>query len=324
NTVTGTVTLDSRYNLSNSYTFTATDDCEVGSRVNLLKTTQGGSEPLGGWTFKLYTGPDGFNAGTLLATDNTPPALLDFGNILLSAGSTYTICEENVPAGWTSVWMVDTNADGVVDTTVTAYNPNATDTPPQDLGNRCVDFGAFTSISIPAGGTLLFQVDNSFPEGDQRTPGYWKNWSSCSGGNQYEKAIAKGGGAEGFWTLDELLTNPGFLIGDLVLGDGDCEIAVEVLNKSDVNTGKKMASDAAYNLATALFAAMLNDAAGAGTCPVIDQAILDAQALLVDIGFDGTGKYLPPNSKGLKATQRQQALAYAELLDDYNNGLVCP
>ena len=103
NTVHTTAALATKYGLPNTYAKDAKGDCRVGGRVNVVKTTQGGSAPVGGWTFKLYSGPDGFDTGTLLATDNTPPDTLDFGNLNLDPTKTYTVCEENVPAGWTSV-----------------------------------------------------------------------------------------------------------------------------------------------------------------------------------------------------------------------------
>jgi hypothetical protein len=321
NTESVTVTLDARYQLANTYTATATGTCDVGGRINLLKLTDGVEHPTMQWTFKVYDGPNGFG-GTAIATDTAPPALLDFGNVNLDPTKTYTVCEENVPAGWTSMWMIDTDNDGVADTIVPAYNPNATDNPPQDLGNRCFEFGAGTSYPIPAGGTLVFKVDNSFPGGDPRTPGYWKNWSSCTNGGQYAHSVEAGGGAAGFWSLDELLNDPGFTIGDLVLGAGDCADAVNILDKSDLN-GKKKASDAAYNLATALLAAKLNFAAGAATCQAAQDAAMAAQQLLDNINFTGTGDYLTSKAKGPAATQRNLANQLAAILDQYNNGNLC-
>jgi hypothetical protein len=236
------------------------------------------------------------------------------------------------------MWKVDTDNDGVADTIINPYNPDADNPVPEDLGNRCIDFGAGTDFPIPAGGTLVFEVDNSFPGGDARTPGYWKNWSSCSNGGQYAHAQAEGGGANGFWTLDELLNNPGFTIGDMTLNgvwnddpylfqnaplNNDCVEAVRILDKSDAKTGKKKASDAAYNLATALLAAKLNFAAGAATCQAAQDAALSAQALLDQINFTGTGDYLTSKAKGAQATLRNQALALQAILDDYNNNELC-
>jgi uncharacterized repeat protein (TIGR01451 family) len=347
NTVHTKAKLAAKYGLPNEYLKDANGDCRVGSRVNVVKTTQGGNAPVGGWTFTLYSGPDGFDSGTLLKTDNTPPDTLDFDNLNLDPTKTYTVCEENVPAGWTSIWKVDTNGDGTADTIINPYNPNADDNPAQDLGNRCIDFGAGTDFPLSAGKTLVFQVDNSFPGGEPRTPGYWKNWSSCTGGNQYANAIAKGGGAAGFWTLDELLNNPGFLIGDMKVngvwndaGDlfllptpknNDCVEAVRILDKSDAKDGKKRANDAAYELATALFAAKLNLAAGAETCQAVQDAVNAGQALLANnpndpvpgINFTGTGSYLPSTVKNGLAVLRTKALQLATTLDNYNNGNLC-
>lgn len=321
NIVNVTVTLDPQYNLSNTFTDSASAECDVAEHVTVLKTTQG-VESSDVWTFRLYTGPDGFDSGALLATDMTPPALLDFGNIVIDPTNTYTVCEEDVPAGWTSTWMVDTDNDGIADTLIGAYNPNADDPTPEDLGNRCVDFGAGTTIPIPAGGTLVFAVDNTRPEGDARTPGYWKNWNSCSGGRQYQTALNHGGGAEGYWTVDELLALfPGtFVVGDLIIDN--CDDAVNILDKSDLS-GKKKANDAAYNLATALLAYEFNIAAGAGTCAAATTAAADAQALLDLIDFDGMGNYLGPKVKNAAAVQRQQALTLQGILDDYNNNVLC-
>ena len=338
NTVHSTAVLAATYGLPNTFAKDATGDCRIGGRMNLLKTTQGGSAPVGGWTFKLYSGPDGFDGGTTLATDNTPPDLLDFGNYNLDPTKAYTVCEENVPAGWTSVWKVDTNGDGTADTIINPYNPNADDTPAADIGNRCIDFGAGTDFSLTAGGTLVFQVDNSFPGGEPRTPGYWKNWSSCTGGNQYRNAVNRGGGAAGFWTLDELLNNPGYDVGKMRLNgvwdddqfkfqnaplNNDCVEAVRILDKSDAKDGKKKANDAAYELATALLAAKLNLSAGAESCQTVLNAVTAGQKLLYDISFTGTGAYLPSTVKNGLVAIRAQALSLATTLDQYNNGNVC-
>ena len=103
--------------------------------------------------------------------------------------------------------------------------------------------------------------------------------------------------------------------------NNDCVEAVRILDKSDAKTGKKAASDAAYELATALLAARLNFAAGAETCAAAQNAATAGQALLVQIKFTGTGTYL--TSKVGNQTLRSQALALATTLDQYNNGNVC-
>jgi hypothetical protein len=103
----------------------------------------------------------------------------------------------------------------------------------------------------------------------------------------------------------------------------DCVESVRILDKTDAGTNKKKASDAAYELATALFAAKLNLAAGAETCAAVQAAVGSGQTLLATINFTGTGDYLGSKVKGTKATQRSQALSLAKTLDMYNNGLVC-
>jgi hypothetical protein len=76
NTVTGTVTLDDRYGLDNSYQFSESGSCDVGGRVNLLKLTQGVESTEMVWTFRLYDGPDGFG-GNQIAVDTTTQQFAD-------------------------------------------------------------------------------------------------------------------------------------------------------------------------------------------------------------------------------------------------------
>ena len=97
-----------------------------------------------------------------------------------------------------------------------------------------------------------------------------------------------------------------------------CAQGVLILDHRDF-TGKKKASDAAYNLARNLLAAKLNLAAGAETCPEVVSAVEDGDYLLMAIGFDGIGK------PGLRPKDDlyQDANALATTLDDYNNGELC-
>jgi hypothetical protein len=85
------------------------DNVEMG-RVNLLKLTNGLPTTNQVWSFTLY---DAY--GNAVATDGTPPALLDFGNVDLIPGATYTVCESPIPASWTVQWAVDENGNGVID-----------------------------------------------------------------------------------------------------------------------------------------------------------------------------------------------------------------
>jgi archaellum component FlaG (FlaF/FlaG flagellin family) len=268
NTVNGSATYTDDAGTPTTIEHEASGSCRVGSRDNVLKWTQGAVDPTQTWTFGIWDGVDGFG-GTQLASSNTSGDLdgvLEFGNYNLDSLQAYTLCEESVPAGWTSFWQVDTNNDGVADTTVIPYNPNFSDSPPQDLGNRCVDFGAGTGVDLLAdGGTLFFQVNNTYPGGEPRTPGYWKNWNRCTGGGQAENADRNGGWQEGFWLLEDVL-DPDIGGGITWFGQYSittCEQAVSILDQRDTATGQKMSSDAAYTLAMHLLAAQLNFAAGA-------------------------------------------------------------
>jgi hypothetical protein len=278
---------------------------EKRGQVVVNKATAGIIDPLHQWEFTL-TGPDVIG-GSDVTTNDTSDAVtgvVDFGGRWLIPGETYTLCEVNIPAGWTTEWTFQGSA-------VTPYNPDALpgDPTPEDLGTRCYDF------SVTAGQTVTFAINNVPPPGgDQRTIGYWANWNRCTGGRQDDVADRNGGAAEGFFLLEDVLP---ILIGDLNVTT--CEQGVSILKKQDL-TGKKMASDAAYALAAQLLAAEANLAAGAAECGV--QTTVDAaQALLASIDFDGTGAFLGSKSKD---PNRAIALALAATLDDYNNGLLCP
>ncbi|TLN24846.1 hypothetical protein FDZ71_01745 [bacterium] len=321
NTITVNATLPARYALSNSYEKEATGVCPIASRINLKKTTNGAVNPLVYWTFSLYAGPQQGNPpaflGSALTSSSTGgdiDGILEFNGISLNPLATYTVCEIGAPAGWTSDWMADANYDGAVETAMTAFNPNAFSVPPEDLGNRCVDVGAGTPFPLTGGATAYFEVNNSEHGGQTRTPGYWKNWSTCSGGNQVA-AAAKNGGVEAGWhLLDDLLP---ITWGSFVIDT--CSEGRAVLDKRDVVSDKKKASDAAFNLATHLMAAQLNFAAGAGSCPQATQAAADAQALLIRLGFNGTGSYLVKSN----AADYKLAQSLAATLDAYNNGMLC-
>lgn len=220
----------------------------------------------------------------------------------LLAPGTYRVCELNNAVTFSATATLDGGA-------ATLINPDL----PQDLGNRCVD------VTLAYGGDrIVVFTNNPPPGGDARTIGYWKNWSSCTGGNQIAVATRKG-------LLDKTLdfylpSNPAvFPIGDIT--SLTCLQAVALLDKSDISTGKKMASDPAYNLAAQFFAAKLNYAAGAKQCPLATTAIAQAQALLDAINFTGIGAY----KASMSAAQQTLANSLATTLDSYNNNtLACP
>jgi hypothetical protein len=295
--------------------------------VDLLKLTNGVEDPNMTWSFTL-DGP-GVNVG-----DSTPPTLVDFNMAKLIPGEEYTLCETGIPPSWTLEWQVDTDGDGTPDTIIPmvagvnndpvdpetgfsrVYDPNYVAPPAQFTNDtRCVNF------VVDAGETLSFQIDNRRPGGEPRTIGFWKNWNNCTGGNQPQTAAANGGPDDGWFILDDLLNDPGFTIGVLQLGGEDCAAAVAILNKSDIESGKKKASDAAYGLAAQLLAAQLNLSAGAETCQAVVDAVNAGQILLANIRFDGTGDYLKGGKNA--GAQRAQANALASTLDEYNNGNLC-
>ena len=225
----------------------------------------------------------------------------------LTPGS-YTVCELNLAVAWNTTATIQVN-DGAA-TPLTLTNPGASQTPSEDFGTRC---GTFT-IAYAQTVTVIF-TNTPPPGGTARTIGYWKNWSSCSqsNGGQYTKAVARGDFDR---TLDGNLPQT---IGILVLPAtaAGCADAVDILNKSRIDTGRKMASDPAFNLAAQLLAAQLNFRSGAYQCPEAVTVAALAQAALVELEFDGIRH--KPISKTLAATLN----GYATTLDKYNHNTLC-
>lgn len=290
-------------------TFTSTER----GMAELLKLTNGAADPAMQWSFTL-NGPE------VVATDSTPPPVVDFGGAKLVPGETYTLCETGIPPSWTIQWAVDANGNGMIDVNETlpfvgaktgnlyeVYDPTYGQ-PGAVNDTRCVDF------EVEPGEMISFIIDNQRPGGEPRTPGYWKNWNSCTGGNQTLTAAKNGGPAAGWFLLDDLLPTT---LGSFTVQS--CAQGVNILDKRDL-AGRKQANDGAYELAAMLLAAKLNLAAGAETCPAVLDAVAAGDALLQSIGFNGTGSYLTTKDKTGK---RQMALNLAYTLDQYNNGALC-
>jgi hypothetical protein len=302
-TVTGSDGQTDSANADTTYTCNA-------SFVDIYKTTNGEpASPSVDITFVLYAGETPLE--TISTLNNG--ASLEF-QTALRPGDPYTICEYPVPAGYT----MEVTSNGQI---VPTYpGPPGEANPTGEI--QCFDFTAGET-----GTTLSFQIDNRYPGGAPRTPGYWKNWSTCTGGNQVATAAKLGGVAEGVYLLDDLLPQ---IVGSFEISD--CEVGVSVLDSRSIDKGKKMANDAAYKLARNLLAARLNQDAGAcvpvGTWPYndddlsFDQVLTAADTLLTDVGFDGTGKYLDPKNKQ-DADLRADALYLAGIIDDYNNSQLC-
>ncbi len=268
------------------------------AHVKVIKTTNGVVNSTLHWQFTLKGPGVDLSDDTYGKLDGT----LDFG--MLAPGVQYTLCEINVAAGWTGTWMLN----------------GAPITPVLDgtAGTLCYQF------TPDPNAVLTFEVNNTYPQGTPRTIGYWKNWNACSTGNQALVAARNGGSANGFWLVEDLL--PIELVPAGITGSAftvaTCETAVRVLDMSDVASGAKMASDAAYSLAAQLLAALFNQGADATWCTGVNTAVTSAKALLDGINFNGTGNYLGPQADD--QALRAEATSLAGTLDMYNNGNLCP
>jgi beta-propeller repeat-containing protein len=259
--------------------------------ARVVKTVNGAA-PSGGqsFAFELRQGASATSAGTILESKSATAAnggVIDFATTLVRA-TTYALCETVMPG-----WMTTLAPPFYV-----VYNPSG------DNSTVCTDF------TVQPGETKSFAIDNKPPPGGlARTIGFWKNWASCASSNGKQKPV-----------LDQTLAaaDPaGITIGTLTLHSGDCLKAIRLLNKSTIDTGNKMASDPAFNLAAQLLAAKLNVVAGAGTCPAAVNAINNGQALLAATHFNGS------THDKLSPAQATQANSLATTLDRYNNNLLC-
>jgi hypothetical protein len=95
----------------------------------------------------------------------------------------------------------------------------------------------------------------------------------------------------------------------------DCQKAVNLLNKSTINNGKKMASDPAFNLAAQLLAAQLNFTAGAAKNGTVITAVNQAVLLLGKYKFDGI------THTAINAADAATMNNLAKILDNYNNNI---
>jgi hypothetical protein len=281
----------SNIGLSAGETVTCTFTNTKRGKAKVIKTVNG-ALPSGtqSFVFQLRSGASATQAGTTLESGTANAAnggIINF-NPLLVPGTTYALCEIVMPG-----WMTTLGPPFYV-----VYNPSG------DNSTVCTDF------TVDPGVTKEFAIDNKPPPGGlARTIGFWKNWASCAQSSGKQKPV-----------LDQTLAlaEPiGVQIGDLVLHAGDCLKAVRILDKSTIDSGKKMSSDPAFNLAGQLLAAKLNVVAGAGTCPAAVTAINSAQALLDAINFNGI------THATMTTAQKNQANNLATTLDRYNNNLLC-
>jgi hypothetical protein len=152
--------------------------------------------------------------------------------------------------------------------------------------------------------------------GQPRSPGYWIAWSTCGENSQAEAAASNGGREAGWYLIDDFLESPGVAVGDHLLGS--CEAAVDLLSTRDV-AGPDRSDDPTYQLASQVLTAELNLNAGAESCPVIDQTLVVAHALLAAADFDGAGA-----DPGVwTGPQSEAAARLIPLIRDYNAAELC-
>ena len=117
--------------------------------------------------------------------------------------------------------------------------------------------------------------------------------------------------------MDDLLTDPGVLIGSIAVET--CTQGVNLLQARDLQ-GISRENDAAYTLAAQLLAAQLNLAVASEYCLASDQAVSQAQLLLMELNFDGTTSSLGPP---IANANTEEAKKLTDRLAGYNNGTLC-
>jgi hypothetical protein len=172
----------------------------------------------------------------------------------------------------------------------------------------------------------VFHVNNRRPPGGfALTVGYWKNWASCTKSalkqkNSLDQTLYLYGSnglvvsaTSGGWPVFGATYYLKLVAGSNPNAATDCSKAVNLLNKTTITSGKKMASDPAFNLAAQLVAAELNYKAGAATTVTtqINQAVL----LLGKYHFDGN------THTNISAADAAAMNALATALDNYNNNV---
>jgi hypothetical protein len=271
-----------------------------------------GAAPSGNqsFAFELLQGADTTHPGTLLETEYANAGdggIVSFTHKLVPTQQ-YQMCEQVLP-GWNTTLGPD------------LFVPNSI-IPPNLTTDQSSVLVCTTFTATP--GTDSFTVDNAPPPGGRAlTIGFWKSWASCANNNGGQKPVldqtllAAGSIviANSYLTLIDTFTTPNKA--------SDCAAAVDLLNKSTINTcGKgsnmKEASNPGFNLAAQELGAELNNVAGAGMCSAEMNAISSAQTLLGKYKFNGC---IIPKFSSADATTAN-SLAYT--LDLYNNNLLCP
>jgi hypothetical protein len=161
---------------------------------------------------------------------------------------------------------------------------------------------------------LLYQSNGG---GEPRGTGYWLAWNTCVEGNQSAMAKANGGRAAGWTLLDDLLADPGILMG--LEQVKTCEQAAAILQDQPA-AGEDETHSAFYRLAAELLTAQLNLAVPAETCPAVEQAVQAGQLLLISAGYGGNESPLAPKDP---VQDGQLADFLTDQLTEYNAGQLC-
>jgi hypothetical protein len=301
-------------------TVTCTFRNQARGSAAVVKTLSGSPIPVGSphaFTFQLRQGATPVDAGTLLESKVANAAnggAFGFTSALVP-GTTYQVCEIVMP-GWS--------------TTLGTFVPDSFLPPDGAVPDPLVDNSVLCgNFSVSPGQTMSFAVNNTPPPGGRAlTIGFWKNWSSCSGGQQAPVLDRTLTSMEPTGVVLSAAGTPlGFTVVYLALRGSTatppnpdraqhCRQAVAILNKSRTDTGKKQASDPAFNMAAQQLAASLNYAAGAGMKGSVTAGLTQAVLLLGKYEFNGSTHL--PISKADAATMN----TLAKLFDDYNNNLL--
>jgi hypothetical protein len=289
-----------------------------GKRATLaLNKRENGELPLStAWSFELRTGATTTSAGAVRAAGTAdlatgavtlscaggenPDCSMAAGTAWLRAQE-YQLCETGMAAGWTN--------------NLVGFTPAGSAAEGSADGAECVTISLRTAASETTASVLGIDFVDNVLASDAPEPsppgleaplgmGSWRKAASC------ESANAQSGGS----ILAAVLSVSTLTVGDL--GGLSCTDIARLLSKQD-RDGHNRASDAAYNLASQLVAAKLNQLAGAPVPECVASAMGAADQLFREIGFVGRGDYLAART-GEKSL-RNSALVVAELLDRYNN-----
>lgn len=294
-----------------------------------LQKRESGALPLSApWSFELRTGASEAAAGdvratgaanavtgevTFSCTSGTNPDCAQSGGVVWLSARQYQLCEVGMPSGSSN------NLDGFTPAGGTAEGgADATE---------CVNLTLALAESATTLSALGVEfIDNVLASGGgdppppvaPRTISMWRNQESCS----TETAGRNGPGASSGGALELYLPSHPAVFPLGLIASMNCDEAQRTLSRQDLSGGNR-ASDAAYTLAAQLFAARLNQAAGAPVPECVAEVMSSAQELLgapsAGVGFTGTGDYLGPKSD---KNRRAAATGLAGVLDRYNSGAI--